>query len=379
MVSWNANFTWWKEIVMNELKRIYESERTYPNNLSVWFPKVMDCGIKVPETMIFDVPVEVYGAINGYGGATVDSIRKFLEAAVITKMTRPEYFLKNGCYSNKFNFANCITNRHKLLGDVLAISEASLCNETGGTTELVLREVIPHDTLMWPSIYNGMPLRPEIRVFYDFDRREVMYSVNYWDYDTVRPHLRKRTDCIVFDAMRSELRWHYENDKERVETLVAEHMKNVDMSGQWSIDILLDDYGKPWLIDMAQAARSAYWKWDFAGREKPAPKPFTPELAQGRWYTLFRHYEGVGMGSLPPVEVMGVSQDMEYLKEEVRDDYNILIGNYRELKQQECHHNEGYFFIATGPIEKIHYGIQPVRALPEAYEAAKMIKKSNAD
>jgi len=65
-----------------------------------------------------------------------------------------------------------------------------------------------------------------------------------------------------------------------MEALVAEHMRDVDMSGQWSIDILLDDYRNPWLIDMAQGERSAYWKWDSAGREKPTPKPFIPKIAE---------------------------------------------------------------------------------------------------
>ena len=32
------------------------------------------------------------------------------------------------------------------------------------------------------------------------------------------------------------------------------------LTGQWSVDIMLDDRLKPWLIDMAIAQRSAYWE-----------------------------------------------------------------------------------------------------------------------
>ena len=48
--------------------------------------------------------------------------------------------------------------------------------------------------------------------------------------------------------------------QETVEQLVSKHMKSTEgLSGQWSIDILEDEAGKFWLIDMAIAQRSAYW------------------------------------------------------------------------------------------------------------------------
>ena len=34
------------------------------NNFSYWFPKIKNCGIKVPDTMIFKVPEEIRKHFN---------------------------------------------------------------------------------------------------------------------------------------------------------------------------------------------------------------------------------------------------------------------------------------------------------------------------
>ena len=47
--------------------------------------------------------------------------------------------------------------------------------------------------------------------------------------------------------------------------LVEEHMKDVNLSGIWSVDILEDEQGEFWLIDMALGYRSAYWNPEKAG------------------------------------------------------------------------------------------------------------------
>lgn len=40
---------------------------------------------------------------------------------------------------------------------------------------------------------------------------------------------------------------------------MSEKMKEVELIGNWSVDILLDEKGDFWLIDMAIAENSAYW------------------------------------------------------------------------------------------------------------------------
>ena len=107
-----------------------------------------------------------------------------------------------------------------------------------------------------------MPLRPEFRVFYDFDTQEPLYTANYWAYEHVYPNLYEATDKIIFEHEREHLETVFDAQKDKVQCMVAEAMKNgVDgLSGQWSVDVLLDETGKFWLIDMGLAQMSTYRK-----------------------------------------------------------------------------------------------------------------------
>ena len=51
----------------------------------------------------------------------------------------------------------------------------------------------------------------------------------------------------------------YEDHKTEVVNKVDLAMLGVKMTGKWSIDVLLDEWGNYWLIDMAKAENSAYW------------------------------------------------------------------------------------------------------------------------
>ena len=53
----------------------------------------------------------------------------------------------------------------------------------------------------------------------------------------------------------------YAHFKDAVQDKVADAMQNVQgLTGQWSVDVLMDEREKFWLIDMAIAQRSAYWE-----------------------------------------------------------------------------------------------------------------------
>ena len=242
-------------------KALYEGDRTNKNLLSYWFPKIENVkGLKVPKTVTIDVPVDIFAAIvNDEIGKNLDQITEFVKTEIAPKITSHVMFIKNGCFSNKFDFRHSITNRERILDDFLAIQYASACLGTGGISEINLREVIPHNPAETAAIYGGMPLRTEIRVFYDFDERKILYSANYWDYDYVRPNLHERSDKIIFDACKDEIQNGYEQNREAAESAVNEAMRDVELTGRWSVDILIDEKGGLWLIDMAVAERSAYW------------------------------------------------------------------------------------------------------------------------
>ena len=93
-------------------------------------------------------------------------------------------------------------------------------------------------------VYSGLPLRPEFRVFYDFDKREVLFSVNYWDFDYVFPHLYDATDKIVFRHERPRLEYEFSANKKQVEDMILNHLADVaGLDGPWSVDLLQDEHG----------------------------------------------------------------------------------------------------------------------------------------
>ena len=241
----------------------YESDKKYLNRFSYWFGRVKNVeGLLLPESKVITVPLAVFAAfVEDSVGENMGAIKHFVQTGIIPAMEgQHRWFMKNGCFSNKFDFQHCITNEYKALDDFIAIQYGSACLETGGISEIVLRNIIPWDARSTATMYAGMPLRPEARVFYDFDERKLLYSVNYWDFETVRPHLSDKTDAIVFDAVGMELESGYRNSKERVEQAVSKAMCGVDLSGQWSVDVLIDGKERLWLIDMAIAQRSTYWR-----------------------------------------------------------------------------------------------------------------------
>lgn len=257
------------------------------NFFSNWFPKVENCGIKVPKSII--IPIEDKEFFEHmYMEHVEQDLEYYLNFAKTVVMPKIEeaglglLFLKNSVFSNKFDARTCMP-----VDDYVAVAQAiaginygALCVDSGGEQEIIVRQRIWTDSSKIPTIYNGLPLQPEFRVFYDFDAKKVLYSVNYWDYDYVYPHLYDATDKIVFASQKEKLEHIFSERREEVEKLISDHMPNVEgLSGQWSVDILLDCEGTFWLIDMAVAQRSAYWHEVEDARKAEEEKYKTFELS----------------------------------------------------------------------------------------------------
>ena len=249
---------------------LYYNDRKNPNLFSKWYPHIKDCDIdkgyemRVPQSKIIRVPEPVFNACYDPNPDIYPDnyaiISKWVKDKLVPLMQPDgEYFCKNGCFSNKFDFKYCISGRSNILDNFIAIQYASLCLETGGVSEFVLRQIIP--TAAWDkTIYSGMPLRPEFRVFYDFTIQKPLYIVNYWDYEYCAPSIYDADDKKVFDEMRGPLSEMYEAYKERALDVIRGSMQYVlGLDGIWSIDLMMDDLEAFWLIDMAIGRTSAYY------------------------------------------------------------------------------------------------------------------------
>lgn len=267
----------WANIDFEKLREDhYKEEIENPNNYSFWYPKVKDCGIKMVNSWIFKFSFEEWKTLESI--EEVDSrenalifLKEKIEGNKEIKKGRL-YNIKNGAFSNKFNANDCFSNYYDIPRKFLNIQYAGMCYDADGTSEMVIREIIPYDEDKTPTIYNGLPLRPEFRAFVDFDTNKVLYIVNYWNYDYCYNHLCK-TDKIIFDYMKKTLNREFENNKNNVVKLIKENLieynrKNENkLIGIWSVDIMKSD-NDYYLIDMALGHQSAYYDYEKIRKEK---------------------------------------------------------------------------------------------------------------
>jgi hypothetical protein len=246
-------------IQVNETIKHYDG--TNENYISRWYPKIKNCGLLVPATKIFRVPNEILSNIFGETDKEMLLLDQWLRETVWPLMDRRIYFLKNGTFSNKFDFMYCKTNKYNLLANLVEINTTAEMFGAGGIEEFALREFVDlgYNEQEIAKIYNGLPLHTEFRVFYDFDATKALYCVNYWDYDYVAKNLYSYNDKLVFESYYPKILKEYEMNKNKVCDLVEKHMQSVDLTGKYSIDIMMDTKKQFWLIDMALARNSAYW------------------------------------------------------------------------------------------------------------------------
>ncbi len=254
-------------------KNSYKEDRNYPENFSNWYFHIKDFGkfktAKIINNQIFTwQETEIMRETDNISNVNWNKINLILKPTLDKMNNSKLYSIKNGCFSNKFDFSTCITDKDHLAENLWKLNYVSSMYDTGGYTELVVRELIPYNRQITPIIYNGMPLRTELRVFYNIDKKKIEYVTDYWDYDYCYENLHNITDKIVF-------KWFHQQDStiERLEYITDYIYKNIHglefddtLKGIWSIDFMLctdcEDYGNYngiYLIDMARGFRSAYW------------------------------------------------------------------------------------------------------------------------
>lgn len=253
--------------------------RSDPNNMSKWLPAIIPAGgetrkLRIPKTTIVQVPDDICQSFFMERPGDRERVIQFAKEQIMPKAKKagiyPGIFMKNGGFSDKYQFDLCTPGPDEvnMAMRLISMNYDALCFGADGITEVCVRELIPHNAKITPCIYHGMPLRPEFRVFYDFDRHQPLYVVNYWDWDYCHDAIcRDYTDKIVYETHYPKLLDQYNELKNGVVEMVASDMESVfTLKGIWSIDIMLcepQEYQKGyegfWLIDMAIGHRSAYW------------------------------------------------------------------------------------------------------------------------
>lgn len=294
---------------------IYQLLGANKTSMGYWFPHLVTaCAdqsfFRLPATTIAEVPVDLlqmsrmdYAQINETTKAIVD--RWAMGAFELD--TAQDYFIKTGTYSQKFDFRNArVTAGNEVteLGEYLlylsswavqmanpftmAQTEHGLrlidkpaVTGVSTTREWVVREFIEDNTDSL-TIYNGMPLRTEFRVFVDLDDAAEVGSADpvigvspYWEPETMMTRFTKgldaddpnmRHDAVTYLAHQKTLMARYHQHVGAVTEHVREIARNLavsGMTGQWSIDVMHNGTDAAtgeelfYLIDMAEAASSA--------------------------------------------------------------------------------------------------------------------------
>lgn len=258
----------------------YKEDREYPENFSNWYHNIEDFGkfahAEIISNQIFTKQeVDIMEETDNFSKVNWEKINEVLQPTLDKMKPHRWYNIKNGCFSNKFEFDTCTATKENLAEQLWKINYMSSMFSTGGYTELVVREYIPEDLNHCLTIYNGMPLRTELRVFYNMETDEIEYVVDYWDYDYCRDNLKTLNDKLIFDIFHNKTNIEVTDHKimlDRVENMVRENISTLKFNkdffkGIWSIDFMYDiNTNKLYLIDMARGFRSAYWNF---GKLKP--------------------------------------------------------------------------------------------------------------
>ena len=286
---------------------VYELLNHDPNTMSNWLfaiKEVVDKTqfFKIPKTRIIKVPLALLQSTRVYdfrelSPLSLEIINRFA-CRVFDLDLEKDYFIKTGTFSSKFDFRNAkVTKGQEVseLGSYLWYIQsqtnqmASPLNNkviygVSSNNEWVVREFID-DKENNPTIYNGLPLHTEYRVFVDFDKEEIIGISPYWHPEVMKENfldigvsapIQKNHDYINYINHEEPLMKRYEENKSLVISEVSKLLKDCKLKGQWSIDIMKNgsDY---WLIDMARASESALSECVPKEKLKQAPLSFMSE------------------------------------------------------------------------------------------------------
>lgn len=256
-----------------------------PTSMSHWLPALCRANsgrdfFKIPDTTVIRVPLTLLQLSRlGYETLTHTTLEiadRYCRTAFDLK-DDGDYFLKTGVFSNKFDFRNCRIRGEEIrdAGQYLlyissaAVEMASPLNQpsmygAATTNEWVVREFIsdPESDL---TIYHGLPLRTEYRVFIDTDTDRVIGIAPYWDPETMRHRFGNCSDkndpdmvhdYITYSANEEKLMKRFHDNADTVRSRVEEILPALDLKGQWSLDVMQsgEDF---YLIDMAPIGVSA--------------------------------------------------------------------------------------------------------------------------
>lgn len=239
--------------------RTSQEDKSDPNTFSNWFGR-LNTHFKTPLSIItsltFDEMMLLKPEEKSTDQVAIQEFNARLNQLVLDSGLHYPIFMKNGVFSNKFDFEeSCLINSPDEFFDKLyniiyggCMVGARLSNE------VVLRELVavPQDV----KIYRAMPLNIEFRAFVNFDTQEIVEILDYW-HDSIASRLPPE-QVELFKQHKENMAPKFEQFKTVLQTELENALRNKEfnLNGSWSVDFLLDMNNELWLIDMAFAGQS---------------------------------------------------------------------------------------------------------------------------
>jgi hypothetical protein len=248
-----------EEIKRETQKRI---EADSANCISKWFPLVKAAELKVPETKIIELGLDLYWEIMNSteggswpGGKTLDDLYQTYK-----EMSPKLVFMKLGNFSGKHSWnSTCFIPKYstqtELESHLVEMIYMQLCFGCTESPVVALREYIPTQPAFYSKSFNGMPVTRERRIFTN-ENCEVVCHHPYWPEAVFQEPLSPE-DKSALETINTI-------SKEDEEYLCQEAQKAAKAlhplhSDGWSIDFLQDADGAWWLIDVARSHQSWHW------------------------------------------------------------------------------------------------------------------------
>ena len=252
-------------------EKVYDRLGENPNSIKNWLPQLSkavdstETFFKIPSTTVLRLPIELAQFIRVEYNETSRKDRALFNSYIFNKLELEmgkTYFIKTGTFSSKFQFANAKCSEPDEMGEYFqVINNFAMTVGAGQSIDVCAREYI-EDPENNPTIYNGMPLRTEFRMFVDFDTNKLIGTVPYWHPIVMKMALKMglsdsmeqdyQTYLSEEDRLLREFNEHHGELNREIQKLIPE----IDLKGQYSLDIMKsgDDF---YLIDMALMSESA--------------------------------------------------------------------------------------------------------------------------
>lgn len=251
--------------------KTYDRFAQNPNSLYNWLPTVekalasSDTELKSPATKVLRLPIEMAQFIRLEYQDTSQADKDLFNQFIFDQFGLEDdktYFIKTGTFSSKFQFANAKCSEPREMGEYFqVINNFAMQVGAGQSVDVVVREYI-EDVEQNPTIYNGMPLRTEFRVFVDCDTDELIGVVPYWHPIVMKRALKAglsdsiQQDYQTYLQHEDKLTSEYNEQLSRVRKEIKTILPSLELSGRYSIDVMKngDDL---YVIDLALMSQSA--------------------------------------------------------------------------------------------------------------------------